>query len=310
MSSDAIVSGEAYLALPRAPETWLVEGLLPVGGEMLLYGEAKVGKSFAALQLACSLATGREWLGFAVPVPVKVVYVQLDTPRGLWAERLEQLRENGWPIEACYFADRETLETHPFNVMNLDHFKLLSDALAAQKPDVVVFDTLKESHQNDENDATAMQVVISHLEAAVKPAGLILITHSRKHDPERGMDLKNDPRGSNYLVGKMDAICRFTHTSMRCVSRTLEEHSIPLERADDGTWGIVQDNFESIAAETVALNPGLSLRKLAQLLHERSDRSAAACRSYLSRRAQKLKHGNSKAAVRPAKQGIGTGAVK
>ena len=279
----SIVSGSEYLALPRSPETWLIEGLLPVSGGLLLFGDPKVGKSFAALQLACSLVSGVPWLGFGVPKQTSVAYIQLDTPRGLWAERIQLLSEAGHPVESIHMADRETLGTFPFDILNPVHFRLLNDSLSKLNPGAVILDTLRESHSGEENDSTEMQKVISHLDACVKPAALILISHARKSNPEHGYDLMNDNRGSNYIVGRMDAICRFSHSSMRCTSRTMEEHSIKLDRDDDGTWTLAEDPFKATAELIIENNPGRSTRELARLLSQRSDKSENACRSYLRR---------------------------
>jgi RecA-family ATPase len=285
----SIVSGTEYLSLPRAPETWLIESLLPVGGAMLLFGDPKVGKSYAALQLSACLSSGTPWLGFSIPQPVPVVYVQLDTPRSLWADRVQELVVSGHPLEACYFADRETLQTYPFDILNPEHFAQLTTALAPIKAGAVIIDTLRESHSGDENDSTEMQEVISHLDAAVKPAALILVSHARKSNPERGYDLMNDNRGSNYIVGRMDAICRFSKSSMRCTSRTLEEHSTKLERLDDGTWELAdRDPFAAEAELLVQSRPTLKGRELARLLHDKVKettyaKSEEACRAFLRR---------------------------
>lgn len=282
--SNAIVSGTEYLALPRSPETWLIEGLLPVSGGMLLFGDPKVGKSYAALQLACCLTSGVDWLGFAIPTPLKVVYVQLDTPRSLWADRVSKLAEAGHPVEGVHYADRETLGTWPFDIMNPDHFRLLTLSLAEIAPGAVILDTLRESHRADENDSTEMQTVVAQLEAAVKPAALILISHARKANPEHGYDLMNDNRGSNYIVGKMDAICRFSHSSMRCTSRTIEEASTKLDRHDDGTWTLAEDPFKSLAELVIQeCDPGTPVREMARILKKRTEKSEAACRAYLRR---------------------------
>lgn len=279
-----IVSGFDYLKLPRSPETFLIDQLLPVGGSMLMFGDPKVGKSYAALQLACCLTSGVEWLGFDVPQAVPVVYVQLDTPRSLWADRVQTLSDSGHPVEGIHFADRETLNTHPFNILDDQHFSLLRDSLALIRPGAVIIDTLREAHGGDENDSTAMQQVVARLDAAVKPAAMILISHARKSNPEHGYDLMNDNRGSNYIVGRMDAICRFSHSSMRATSRTMEEHSTKLDRQDDGTWTLIKDSFRANAEIVMQQNPGKSVRELARLLHEMSsDKSESACRAFLRR---------------------------
>lgn len=291
--ADSIVTGSDYLLLPRSPECWLVEDILPTSGGLLLYGDPKVGKSYAALQLACCLTSGCEWLGFHVPQPMRVVYVQLDTPRTLWAARVEQLSAAGHPVEGVHFADRDTLQTFPFNILQPDHFNLLRDALELIKPGAVIIDTIREAHSGDENDSTEMQEVITHLEAAVKPAASIFVAHARKSDPTRQYDIMNDNRGSNYLVGKMDAICRFSKSSMRVVSRTMEEHSIKLDRADDLTWTLAKDPLKALAEMTLQNHAGKSIRELAKILHVKTtvdgpEKSEEACRQYLMRLQKKL----------------------
>ena len=283
----AILSGDDYRALPRSPETWIVEGLLPSGGSMLLFGDPKVGKSYAALQLACCLVRGVDWLGFRVPATCPTVYIQLDTSRTLWASRLDELAAEGHPIESIHFADRETLNTFPFNILDPEHFKLLSLELQAISPGVVIVDTLRESHRGDENDSTDMQDVIAHLDAAVKPAALVLISHARKTSPETGYNLINDNRGSNYVVGRMDAIVRFSEKSMRVSSRTLEEHSINLVRHDDGTWMLGHDDMQ-VAAMRLLEGPKRPLRELAKDLAEITKKSPTACRAYLRRMQKRL----------------------
>lgn len=274
-----IVTGTEYLTLPRAPETWLIDGLLPVGGAMLLFGDAKVGKSYAALQLATCLTTGVDWLGFRIPSPVPVVYIQLDTPRGLWANRIQSLVDEGYPADLVHQADKETLETHPFNILDPSHFALLTTELKSLtvtsdnghpcniEPGAVIIDTLRECHKGDENDSTEMQEVISYLEAAVRPAALILISHARKGAQDGSSSLMNDNRGSNYVIGRVDSICRFSKSSMTYTSRTLEETILKLERLDDGTWKLPKaDEWELTAEQLMRENPDVPVRELARMM--------------------------------------------
>ena len=46
------------------PMKWLIDDLLPVGGVVMLSAKPKMGKSFLAIQLALSVASGGEFLGF------------------------------------------------------------------------------------------------------------------------------------------------------------------------------------------------------------------------------------------------------
>jgi hypothetical protein len=148
----------------------------------------------------------------------------------------------------------------------------------------VVIDTIRESHSGDENDSTAMQQVIARLDAAIRPAAMILIAHARKSNADAGYDLLNDSRGSNYIVGRMDAICRFSKTTMRLTARTLEEQSLKLERIDDGTWLLARDPWTATAEEVCMLHPDLSGRELARILHQMDkSKSEASCRNWIQR---------------------------
>lgn len=285
-----------YVTLPRPTETWLVDSVLPAGGSMLLYGDPKVGKSFAALQLAASLASGGDWLGFPVRRSCSVCYIQLDTPRSLWADRVGQLGSSGLATSDIWLADRETLEAWPFDILDSSHQILLYEALRSIEkvdpgtgelspgPDVVIIDTLRESHRGDENDATDMQKVLSQWTSVVKPAALVLIAHGRKASPERGSSLINDNRGSNYIVGAVDCIAHMTSKGMEIGGRSIDEHFIHLERQGNGTWELQdRDRVKNLARELLATYPHLSLRELSKILSQQSERSQSAAFSMLQR---------------------------
>jgi len=274
--------GTEYLSLPRDAETFIVAPLLPTGGHLLLYGDPKVGKSFAALQLAAAIDSGHEWLGFPIKVNGKVAYVQLDTPRGVWAERLDKLRASGVNIEPIYFADRESLKAWPFDIFNPEHFRLLRSELDRVQPLVVIIDTLKETNQLEENGNTEGQKVIAALTAVTKPAALILVHHGRKPSADGPPELTMGARGASYLTGKMDAIVHFRERSLAYVGRSIEEGTLRLERADNGFWETHQDEAE--AAISAAMAEGGSVRAQARRLAEKTGQKESSCRSAIRRR--------------------------
>lgn len=279
-----IVPGQQYLNLPRSSETFLISPVLPAGGSMLLYGDPKVGKSFAGLQLANALVTASDWFGFRVPCSCRVVYIQLDTPRSLWAERVASLRERGLHTDAILFADRETLNTWPFDILNPAHQVLLAQALAEVKADCVIIDTLRECHRGDENDASDMQNVVSSLVAATQPAALILIAHGRKADPDRQSSLINDNRGSNYVVGAVDAIAHMSKEGIEIGGRAVEQVSISLSRQDDGTWILAdRDRVKQLARELLMGDAAVPLREKARILAASTGKDPAACLTILHR---------------------------
>ena len=278
-----IVSGSTYLTLPRSPETWLIEPILPSGGAVLLYGDPKVGKSYAAIQLTLALQEGKDWLGFPVRRKCRVVYVQLDTPRSLWASRLEELHLTPEQIGLLLLADRETLECFPFDILNPIHHDLLKTSLRDLSPDVVIIDTLRESHGGDENDSTQMKMVLSSFDSAIQPAAAIYVHHSKKPSIDGGKSTINDMRGG-YIAGKMDSILRLSPKTLYFTGRAIEEGSIHIRREDNGFWRADIDETER-HIESIIVDPAYSsVRQQASALSQRIGKSEEACRALLRRR--------------------------
>lgn len=295
MTQKRILNGQDYLSLPSGPDTWLIEPLLPTAGAMLLYGDPKVGKSYAALQLSQAIESGGQWLGFPCRKG-SVVYLQLDTPRNVWQDRVKTLVRSGAMSHLPSFADRESLGTWPFNILSPDHLILLRESLKsitrinmttgeemAAPPDLVIFDTLRESHQADENDSTEMQETVAALVAATQPAAIALISHARKPSQDENFSLMNDSRGSSYVVGRMDAIVRFTPKSARIAGRSIEEHSLELERMDSGFWEPAQGDND-VFMTALLMDPSIpTMRGKAKVLSARISKGESACRGMLRR---------------------------
>ena len=153
-----------------------------------MYGKPKVGKSFAALQMGVALAEGKPWFGYNVPRPARVLFVQLDTARTLWLERLDALSKDGIDIDKLFYLDRESAGFWPFDILlpQQEHVMRLRVEIDAIEPDVVILDTLREAHSGEENDSTVMRNVMGMLVAATHPAALILISHDRKPQQNTG----------------------------------------------------------------------------------------------------------------------------
>jgi RecA-family ATPase len=278
-----ILKGSDYLALPRAPETWLIEPLLPAGGAAMVYGDPKIGKSYAALQMALDLQAGTDWLGFHIPRPARPVYIQLDTPRSLWADRLDSLQAQGvMGIDLLPQADLGTLNTWPFDILSNEHEELLRLALKPFNADLVIIDTLRECHSGDENDSTVMRDVIARLIGACQPAALLLIHHSKKPVPDQQIDLMNDMRGG-YVAGKMDAIIKFTNRGVHYTGRSIEQGIIPAERAETGMWTALGGDMDHWLPSVLA-DPLLDTNeKRAMALSELTSRPLGQCRGVVRR---------------------------
>lgn len=277
----------SYLSLPRASEAWIIKDVLPVGGSLNIYGAPKCGKSIASLQMASAIATEGigDWLGFPVRSHGPVAYLQVDTPRSIWALDLDNLVREGCRFDNVYFADRETAP-YPFDILG-DGGRALYDHLRAfPTPPLAIFiDTLREIHDNEENDASAMKTVVAALQVACAPSAMVLISHSRKDQPFSGDDLMGDQRGSSYLPGRMDGVLKLTKKSLIFQSRTHPESRVGI-RSDPDRHGMITlaDQFLSDAISIRRSDPSASVLALARELQSvHPSRSLEACRSAIRR---------------------------
>ncbi len=77
--------------LPAMPAE-VVKGLLHRTTKAVIGGSSKGKKTWALIDLAVSVACGREWWGFGT-VPGKVVYVNFEIPRAFFARRVQAVEE-------------------------------------------------------------------------------------------------------------------------------------------------------------------------------------------------------------------------
>lgn len=245
------IPGAAYLQLPRAEEPWIVHKLLPVGGLLNLYGTAKAGKSYAALQLAIAVASGQpEWLGLGVDAHGPTAYIQLDTARQTWlAEYLDHATlMDGYDVTNVGFADAYAVP-YPFNLLG-EGGTWLKKAIAEMtpKPILVILDTLRDAHAGDENDSGVMRNVVTTFRDALDGAAGVLVSHARKLQKDQTVDLLGDNRGSNYVAGASDGILRMwanpkgTEGTITCQSRSLPQQMTPIRRLPSGFWHIDTDD--------------------------------------------------------------------
>jgi RecA-family ATPase len=125
----------------------------------------------------------------------------------------------------------------PFNILTPSHAAWLNSLVTTHHPEVVIIDVLREIHNADENDSTAMKIVGDHLAHIFRDCTLILVHHSRKISEDV---FKPDPssfsRGSSYLTGKVDAIWLLWNNQLTIQDRMSESQTIKLRQRPSGLW--------------------------------------------------------------------------
>lgn len=183
-----------------APTTWLVDDVLPADALGALVGPSGKGKTFLTLDLSCSLATGRRWLGHETHCAgAPVLYIAAEGTAGLRARIAAWTAEYGTPDGGLpvYFICETVNFMTPEDV---DHVVRAMTALPAS-PSLVIVDTLHRAMPGgDENSAKDVGLVITHADRIRRAAGCtVLIVHHSKKD----MDIE---RGSTALRAACDTL--------------------------------------------------------------------------------------------------------
>ena len=201
-----------YFARPLPEENWLVEHLVPRGGTVQLYGKPKSGKSFLAMTLASAIADGHPYfLSKDFPITTQggtVMFLQLDTPPGLWTEYLVTSQR---PYGSVLWADALQIPDPPFDISTEVHSNWLHNQVEAHQPILLVVDSLRELHRGDENDSAVMTKIFSRLRKAVGlDTAIFLIHHQKKISMMEVPDLIESSRGASYIAGKVDVLMRLS----------------------------------------------------------------------------------------------------
>jgi len=211
-----------FLELP--PPEWLIEGVLPVQGLIALYGQPGDGKTFIALDMALSIASGRDWQGH----PVKkgcVVYISAEGGGGLskrvgaWLAYHKVRPSEYQDIFANFIVS--AIRIHPESedlgdliVQTVEkaeyRWKLIDDCINSELPIdpndtpdpplFVVVDTLSRCFEGDENQQEDMGNFIKGLDWLRQEHGATVevVHHTNKSS--------FDERGSSVFRGACDTM--------------------------------------------------------------------------------------------------------
>ena len=190
---------------PSGPQTqWLIEGLWSEQAVGILGGEPKCCKSFLALDVAVSVASGAACLRqFPVRRSGPVLLFPAEDSLAVVRQRLEGIAA----------AAQVPFDSLPVQVITAPTLRLdtesdrqrLAHTVQQQRPILLILDPLIRLHRVDENDATQIAALLSYLRQLQRQFQLavLLVHHARKdsHGSRPGQAL----RGSSELHGWGDS---------------------------------------------------------------------------------------------------------
>ena len=187
-----------------AQPQWLVEGLWSEQAVGILGGEPKCCKSFLALDVAVSVASGAPCLRhFPVRRTGPVLLFPAEDALPVVRQRLEGI----CAVAGVAFDSLpvQVITAHSLRLDSAQDRQLLANTVQALSPVLLILDPMIRLHRVDENDASQIAPLLSYLRQLQRQfqVAVLLVHHARKdsHASRPGQAL----RGSSELHGWGDS---------------------------------------------------------------------------------------------------------
>jgi hypothetical protein len=214
-AENVLVNGQQFICRSALSVDWLVEGVIQRDANGVICAEPKAGKSWAAADLAISLALGCSWLGRRVPRPVKTALISREDGPPLTSWRLRHLalgREaRGISIDSLEsnLWVNSRAQTAAFSLDNPEQLADMVRALRSREIEFAIFDVLNVLHGADENDAQQMRAVMQKLSLIQTEAGCSVAVVHHLNKGESG-SLMRRLRGSSAIAGWVEWLIGIT----------------------------------------------------------------------------------------------------
>lgn len=180
---------------------WLADRFIEEGTTGALIGESGAGKSFIAVDIALSIATGIPWHGHAV-VQGPVLYIAGEGRGGILRRALGWARVNDKSMGLIdFYVTPGPIDLSNDEAMEDVRFALEAVFLQVGKPKLIIADTWATSLGADENSTADTVRGLSALRSLAEPYGAaVLIVHHVGHGD------KSRARGSSALHAALDMV--------------------------------------------------------------------------------------------------------
>ena len=167
----------------RKPPVWLLDEVIPEKGYSVLYGPPGAFKTFLALDMALSIATGKSWHGRAVH-PGRVLYCMGEG--SFDADK----RIHAWLLHYGHALDEDrfkVIEPAPMLRLANDARDFIAEAKRDGQWDLVIVDTIGRVMPGIDDHAGQGARMFTEFTAVIREhlgAATLAITHSPKDSPE------------------------------------------------------------------------------------------------------------------------------
>lgn len=184
------------------PPQWLIDGMLEKEALTMCFGSPGAGKTFAVLDMALSIAAGKDWHGKDVEQGL-VLYIAGEGHAG-FARRVAawSTTHNVDLTDVPFYKSNSAVIVNDQASSEELHQELQKMASAVGKPKLIVLDTLARTMIGDENSSEKVGEYIKALDNVKAEYGCtVLIVHHTGHSSSA----QSRARGSSALLGALDA---------------------------------------------------------------------------------------------------------
>lgn len=257
--ADFKIGYKSLINLEREIE-WVIEGLLEEGGHGMVFGLPGTGKTQFTLQAAASIALGKDFLGFKVKRPRKLMYLSLemsDLPIKTFVKK-QSLVYTPEEIDML----EENLQIYPmgqpYHLNHKEQQDTISGIIREEGFEGVFIDSLSQSTDSSLIDDTAIRSIMGWVNKIRSRNDLFVfwIHHNRKATGEnKKPNTVHDIFGSTFIGGAV--------TSAYCMWRPKGKHEVELYNVkarlseEDDMLRIERDRETLFFTRTSNIAPGL-----------------------------------------------------
>jgi hypothetical protein len=256
----------------RDPAEWLVDDLIPKADLAMMYGAPGAGKSFVALDLAFSVATGFPWFNLGTKQG-PVVWVAAEAAGSMRNRAKAYAQARGLVLEHVPLWVVE----QSISLMSPEDTDGLLRCVKSKEPCLIIVDTLAAaSGGGNENSGENMNTIIENCRKLHAETGaLVMLIHHTGKDASRGA------RGWSGLKAAMHTELSIYHqdgSTLRVMESTKQRDTVDGERYPfrlevvaldmDGLESCVIDPLDSAVLDKDGVQLGGTQRIVFDALHE------------------------------------------
>ncbi|MBQ2161282.1 MAG: AAA family ATPase [Firmicutes bacterium] len=184
----------------------VIAGILRQGRKMILTGASKAGKSFLLIELAISIAIGRNWLGHFC-TRSKVLYINFELAKDSFTDRLREICSH-LNIDPRLLGDMfDTLTLRGMAKQFKDLLPGIKHKVEKGGYKVVILDPIYKTLLGDENDAKVVSEFCNALDNLSATTGCtVIFCHHHNKSAGESTAAQNRSSGSGVFARDPDAI--------------------------------------------------------------------------------------------------------